>query len=72
MPNHNHSFAFNELDRGLVSARPDSGAWRGGEHGGIDYWQLHTSTNFPLTYVGGNQPHENRPPFFALYYIIKL
>jgi len=28
--------------------------------------------NITLGYTGGNQPHENRPPFYALYYIMKI
>lgn len=26
----------------------------------------------PLSYEGGNQSHENRPPYFAVYYIMKI
>lgn len=27
---------------------------------------------FQTSYAGGNQAHENRPPYYALYYIMKL
>jgi microcystin-dependent protein len=28
--------------------------------------------NFNINNTGGNQPHENRPPYYALFYIMKL
>lgn len=73
MPSHSHSFSFPESDRGLVSGRPDPGAWRGGESGGIDSWQLHTQYNLPiLSYTGDSQPHNNMPPYFVVHWIIKI
>ena len=46
--------------------------------GGIAYveWAHHRETNrggpTETSYSGGNQPHENRPPYYALAYIMKL
>lgn len=31
-----------------------------------------TNINMRTSSAGGNQPHENRPPYYALYYLIKL
>lgn len=26
----------------------------------------------PTTYAGGDKPHENRPPYYAVYYIMRV
>ena len=57
MPSHNHSFnAFVEGFRG-----GDFSVYR---PGGSSSWRTQNT--------GGSQAHENRPPFYAVYYIIKL
>lgn len=64
MPSHNH--------KGFGEARGDwpfgvEGWHVFGSEGGIDgdnFYYLSSKT-------GGDQPHENRPPFYALVYIIK-
>jgi hypothetical protein len=63
MPAHNHYFADN--------APSGYGHW--GDHGtkrpGILTWQYIASNTHNK---GGNQPHENMPPFYVLAYIMKL
>jgi len=34
--------------------------------------KIRLKDNIALENTGGSQPHENRPPYYALYYIIKL
>lgn len=58
MPAHTHDSKYN--------------AWGPGERGDSEdtaYWNV---TWTATTSVGGNQPHENRPPYYALAYIMKL
>ena len=63
MPAHSHPFADNA----------PAGVKSRGDHGGhvnvIQSWQ-HIPSNTQVK--GGNQPHENMPPFYVLAYIMKL
>ena len=56
MPKHNHKIALRFESNGGSIVGVDDG-WNG-----IDAW---TSTE----YQGNDQPHENPPPYYALYYI---
>ena len=59
MPKHSHKVALYYSGR----AKP----------GGSDKYYGPGGSNYPTTYSAGNdQPHENRPPYYALAYIIKL
>ena len=40
--------------------------------GGRIYFDASRSWTGVTSYEGGNQPHENRPPYFAVYYLMKL
>jgi len=59
MPAHSHVFSriFAQIDGG--------GIFPGGNN---DSPTLQDNTNL----TGGNQPHENRPPYYALAFIMKL
>ena len=50
----------------------DYDAWIGAEGGDVGMKTFFKSINSVLSNGGLNQPHENRPPFYAVYYIIKL
>lgn len=57
MPSHSHN--LNGLEKGIIGHN-------GNMSGVVERGTLSTDVQ------GGNQPHENRPPFFALYYIMKI
>lgn len=59
MPSHNHRTG--ETINNPLSSSGDWGLAGSGYH-----------TGYYTTYTGGDQPHENRPPFYAVYYIIKI
>lgn len=61
MPSHSHSFYS-----GRYGSSPYSVSCNAHSPGGLLDHQLSTYS------AGGNQAHENRPPFYALYYIMKL
>lgn len=61
MPSHNHSLNQDTQDGDGHIGYPTVGD-RNGEFMATD----------PVQHTGGNQPHENRPPYYALAYIIKL
>jgi microcystin-dependent protein len=65
MPSHNHSYNFTGADL--------KGSWDN------DNYFFDRSEHYPnnnntayTDYTGGNQPHENRPPFYALCYIMRV
>ena len=61
MPSHEHDVYSGGYGSNIYSISCD-----GSSYGGIlDHKHLTQPT-------GGNQPHENRPPYYALYYIMKL
>ena len=65
MPSHRHSYTFKGADL--------DGAWdsdnyfydQSGKYDGNGYTKY-------TDYTGGSQPHENRPPFYALCYIMRV
>lgn len=64
MPSHNHSFTVND------NGWPDGGNDTGGDY---QYWNTLWASNATIqtSQAGGNAPHNNMPPFFALNWIIK-
>ena len=61
MPSHEHDVYSGRYGSNIYSISCD-----GSSYGGI---LDHKHKTQP---AGGNQPHENRPPYYALYYIMKL
>lgn len=62
MPSHNHG-----NPNLFFVAHANSGGGGPGHVG--DPYPIRPSTSIN---VGGNQPHENRPPFLAVYYIMRI
>ena len=56
MPRHNHTITAGQTRQGVV---------------GIEYVQVNGSSVYNSTYSGGNQPHNNMPPYYTLCYIMK-
>lgn len=64
MPRHNHTFFSQNDDYNA------SGSGSRGLAGDTDLtWKTHHDL---IGYAGNNQPHENRPPYYALCYLIKV
>lgn len=61
MPSHEHYVYSGRYGSNIYSISCD-----GSSYGGILDHKHKTKS------AGGNQPHENRPPYYALYYIMKL
>lgn len=61
MPSHEHDVYSGRYGSNIYSISCD-----GSSYGGILDHKHKTKS------AGGNQPHENRPPYYALYYIMKL
>ena len=60
---------FSQTSAGTICNSRDSGGdggWR------IDLKASNLATNMKVANSGGNQAHENRPPYYALFYIMKL
>jgi microcystin-dependent protein len=76
MPSHNHSItdpghyhAFNLGDPNKADSTDNTGTAYG------DAWGQNTAgsyTGITVNSAGGGQPHENRPPYYALCFIMKL
>lgn len=65
MPSHNHTSTVT-LDM------PGNNDSQGNYIVNGEYWGMRKWTfNFNTDFTGGNQAHENRPPYFAIYYIMK-
>ena len=65
MPKHRHSYSFTGADLALV--------WASGNSLYCQHNQYSNNKNSPWTdYAGGDQPHENRPPYYALCYIMRV
>ena len=69
MPSHNHTVPFES------HGNPDGG-W---DHASTEFYirspnigSSYPDTNYPSSNAGSDGYHENRPPFHALYYIMKL
>lgn len=61
MPSHEHDVYSGRYGNNIYSISCD-----GSSYGGILDHKHKTKS------AGGNQPHENRPPYYALHYIMKL
>ena len=48
------------------------GNWNGWDSGGSTYLLSNLITSLPYDNSGGTSNHENRPPYYALYYIMKI
>ena len=67
---HNHSVTFRFRNRGETSGVQNN--WRGTLSIDTDPSGAHThDISGSLSAAGDSQPHENRPPYYALYYIMK-
>ena len=65
MPKHRHSYSFTGGDLAL--------AWSGDNDFYCQHNQYSKNKNAPWTdYAGGGQAHENRPPYYALCYIMRV
>lgn len=65
MPKHRHSYSFTGGDVAL--------AWGSGNSLYCQHNQYPKNTNGPMTeYEGGGGAHENRPPYYALCYIMRV
>jgi len=67
MPSHRHSYTFHGADL--------DGSWDGDNYfyDASDHYNRDKNKNTKYTdYAGGNQPHENRPPYYALCYIMRV
>jgi len=60
MPPHNHSYIYDDYGENAIN---------NGNHPYVA--DRSNGTNYVST-EGGGQPHENRPPYYALYYIMKI
>jgi len=65
MPSHRHSFSFKGADL--------KGSWDNDNYffDRSEHYPNNSNTGY-TDYTGGNQPHENRPPFYALCYIMRV
>lgn len=69
MPSHQHDSGWGEhTNLGSLFGFSDYLAGSRGGSGKSD----RDNTGLLTSSTGGNQPHENRPPYYALYYIMKL
>lgn len=75
MPSHNHG---NRVTSGYMNSTSAANTYPAGNtyaassfRGMRNTGYNHTNTN-EITYSGGGQGHENRPPFYVLAYIVKL
>lgn len=75
MPSHSHGALGSS---GSDSATPVNNAWAAGQKGfGNTYGPSNPATNLPMnpfgiSIAGGDQPHNNMPPFLGLMFIIAL
>lgn len=61
IPSHSHTYVYpNGKGEGSILARNDNG----------HIWRYDTTKT--TTSAGGGQAHENRPPYYALYYIMRI
>ncbi len=78
LPSHNHvvdeeshRHGFDPLPTAYDEDGPNSDVGADGDCGAVTYTDYATVT-VDCSPTGGDQPHENRPPYFVLYYIMKL
>jgi len=79
MPHHNHSGSTSSngaKSYPVAKAQGNAGNWHMIGIGGHHYSTYNTADNHSHTFTtdhkGGNQAHENMPPFYVLTYIMKL
>jgi microcystin-dependent protein len=80
MPSHNHTTGTDGAHTHAYNAPITSGAHPGGHDGydrpnGLESGTTSTigsAHSHFIAFTGGDQPHENRPPYYALAFIIKL
>lgn len=65
-PGHDHRFGMNHDDDTAQSGAPSGGAGTDGSRSTDT-----STTGITIDNTGGNQSHENRPPYYALAYIMK-
>ena len=65
MPSHNHTTYVYGNYTYKESERPEKAFDELGKNEEVNF-------TFPSSYVGGSQAHENRPPYYALYYIMRV
>lgn len=71
MPNHDHTMHGGEGAGNYLGFNPDLNNYAGG--GGASFGaRIWPDINTRTSKDGGGEPHENRPPFRAIYFIIKL
>ena len=65
MPSHRHSYQFKGADL--------NGSWDNDNYffDASEHYSGNGNTKY-TEYTGGNQPHENRPPYYALCYIMRV
>jgi microcystin-dependent protein len=68
MPRHSHKSATNT---NVIAGNGWASGFAGGGSNGIDTGGVTTRFNDLITDQGGSLPHENRPPYYALCYIMK-
>ncbi|MBP2629671.1 MAG: hypothetical protein H6Q70_299 [Firmicutes bacterium] len=66
MPSHNHNFMLRAQGDTTSTATPVYNDILKTPSSELQNYQVNTS------YIGGNQSHENRPPYYALAYIIRI
>ena len=66
MPSHRHSYTFKGADL--------DGAWDSDNYfyDASDHYSGNPNNTKYTDYTGGSQPHENRPPYYALCYIMRV
>ena len=64
MPKHSHSYNFKGAD---VDA-----AWDNDNYFYCQYEKYNNNNTKYTNETGGDQPHENRPPYYALSYIMRV
>ena len=80
MPKHGHSTSHSGGHTHTYSLRQSGDQnWSGGRGNTLwgPSWQNHTTSNsgahtHTISQAGGNQSHENRPPYYAICFIMKL
>lgn len=70
MPSHRHSISPSSANGAYILY--DGNAGSGGEGNHVRSTPTAYPMNFNSDYQGGGAPHENRPPFYTLAYIMKL
>ena len=70
-PSHAHSVPRDWRTPGSIDST-GAGSESGGSNGGYNFNTLAASTGITIQNNGGNAAHENRPPYYALAYIMKV